>query len=903
DPAACELCGTIDHRNCEFMGCISMGSSVTDTVSSGFIDDNCFKNNPEVLQLGMLASLLGAGLRLVLCSTPVSTTHSFISSLGSVSLVANPRSLNTEKPGLLFIVVGFTGIIAWIHGHHCRALHGLGHRCKLSGQHFATSVGSKALILRQAVAIATVYSSCRTSVSSLLNACFHDSHIISSLGGASLVANPQSLNTEKTGLVALSWLTSPLLSGIIEASAFLLARMTILRSPHAVSRDHWQGEPSFGSRVANFRSGLSLSNTFGSMAAARRHHFSLVAFLVLSPVAAHMEVITLGNVSDYQANYAWIYGHHCRALQGMGRRRRHFSLAAFLVSSPVASHMAVTAQLGNVSDHRANSLGFKSIIAGLFMAWGIGADYVANSFATSVGSKALILRQAVAIATVYEFVGCISRGADPAASRCHRNREFVGCISMGSSVTDTVRSGFFVENRFKNNPEVPQLGISASLLGQSLALAALSEAWRPLGPSRLNGDYRVRARLPHTWESRHSSATFQITWQITLGFTGIIAGLFMAWGIGANDVANSFATSMGSKALMLKSSIVATESNASAVEPDPVNDSNETVKAPEQLNGINESVVTNASSKSAVVATNNASIVEPDPANDSNETVKAPEPSNGINESDESSRGDHGHASDKLHSVHWDGRRRGCSEVAASSVLVALSCPSRRLASGLFARRLADAVNAAHEISIPAGSTTITAASVTSAIVAEGATGLTSKIATAMTAANIVGVNLTVTSVPEPETTTSTVSTTAAKGNASAVEPDPVNDSNEPVNAPELLNGINESVVVNASSKSAVVATESNASIVEPDPVNDSNETMNAPELLNGINESEIVSASSKSAIVATESNASTVEPDPVNDSNETVNAPKLLNGINESVVVNASCKSAIGYREQRQHS
>ncbi|CAE8654892.1 unnamed protein product, partial [Polarella glacialis] len=101
------------------------------------------------------------------------------------------------------------------------------------------------------------------------------------------------------------------------------------------------------------------------------------------------------------------------------------------------------------------------------------------------------------------------------------------------------------------------------------------------------------------------------------------------------------------------------------------------------------------------------------------------------------------------------------SGVAASSVMMALSCPSRRLASGLLARRLADAVNAAYEITIPAGSTTITSASVMNAIVSEGATGLTSKIATAMTAANIVGVTLTVKSVPAPETKI-TVSTTAA---------------------------------------------------------------------------------------------------------------------------------------------
>ncbi|CAE8651152.1 unnamed protein product, partial [Polarella glacialis] len=42
----------------------------------------------------------------------------------------------------------------------------------------------------------------------------------------------------KLGLVVLSWLTSPLLSGIIGACVFLFVRTTILRSPHAVSRGY-----------------------------------------------------------------------------------------------------------------------------------------------------------------------------------------------------------------------------------------------------------------------------------------------------------------------------------------------------------------------------------------------------------------------------------------------------------------------------------------------------------------------------------------------------------------------------------------------------------------------------------------------------------------------------------------
>ncbi|CAE8654404.1 unnamed protein product [Polarella glacialis] len=117
--------------------------------------------------------------------------------------------------------------------------------------------------------------------------------------------------------------------------------------------------------------------------------------------------------------------------------------------------------------------------------------------------------------------------------------------------------------------------------------------------------------------------------------------------------------------------------------------------------------------------------------------------------------------------------------VAASSVKVTLSCPSRRLASGLLARRLADAVNAAYEITIPAGSTTITAASVTSVIVSAGATGLTSAIATIMTAANIVGVNLKVTSVSRPETKifVSTPSTTLSTTSSASISTSTPNSS------------------------------------------------------------------------------------------------------------------------------
>ena len=49
-------------------------------------------------------------------------------------------------------------------------------------------------------------------------------------------------------------------------------------------------------------------------------------------------------------------------------------------------------------------------VVGFFMAWGIGANDVANAMGTSVGSRAWTLALAVLVACIFEFAGAYLAG-------------------------------------------------------------------------------------------------------------------------------------------------------------------------------------------------------------------------------------------------------------------------------------------------------------------------------------------------------------------------------------------------------------------------------------------------------------------------------------------------------------
>ncbi|WP_348714645.1 inorganic phosphate transporter, partial [uncultured Pseudoalteromonas sp.] len=79
---------------------------------------------------------------------------------------------------------------------------------------------------------------------------------------------------------------------------------------------------------------------------------------------------------------------------------------------------------------------------GFFMAYGIGANDVANAMGTSVGSKALTIKQAIIIAMVFEFAGAYLAGGE---------------------VTSTIRKGIIDAAPFTDIPELMILGMIAAL--------------------------------------------------------------------------------------------------------------------------------------------------------------------------------------------------------------------------------------------------------------------------------------------------------------------------------------------------------------------------------------------------------------------------------------------------------
>lgn len=96
---------------------------------------------------------------------------------------------------------------------------------------------------------------------------------------------------------------------------------------------------------------------------------------------------------------------------------------------------------------------------GIFMAWGIGANDVANAMATSVGSNALTIKQAILVAAVFEFAGA---------------------VLAGGAVTGTIRKGIVDADLLSGSPELLVYGMLAALLAAGTWLLIASRRGWPV---------------------------------------------------------------------------------------------------------------------------------------------------------------------------------------------------------------------------------------------------------------------------------------------------------------------------------------------------------------------------------------------------------------------------------------
>jgi PiT family inorganic phosphate transporter len=100
-----------------------------------------------------------------------------------------------------------------------------------------------------------------------------------------------------------------------------------------------------------------------------------------------------------------------------------------------------------------------ALALGFYMAWAIGANDVANAMGTSVGSRALTLRQAILVAAVLEFSGA---------------------FLVGGHVTKTIRKGIIDPQIAMSMPDELLYGMLAALVAAATWLLVATRAGWPV---------------------------------------------------------------------------------------------------------------------------------------------------------------------------------------------------------------------------------------------------------------------------------------------------------------------------------------------------------------------------------------------------------------------------------------
>lgn len=100
-----------------------------------------------------------------------------------------------------------------------------------------------------------------------------------------------------------------------------------------------------------------------------------------------------------------------------------------------------------------------AVVCGLYMAWAIGANDVANSMGTSVGAGAVTVGGAILIAGVFEFLGAFLAGGE---------------------VTSTIRKGIIDAESLEHDPDLLVAGMLSALLAAASWLTVASRFGWPV---------------------------------------------------------------------------------------------------------------------------------------------------------------------------------------------------------------------------------------------------------------------------------------------------------------------------------------------------------------------------------------------------------------------------------------
>jgi len=153
-----------------------------------------------------------------------------------------------------------------------------------------------------------------------------------------------------------------------------------------------------------------------------------------------------------------------------------------------------------------------AIVFGFFMAWGVGANDVANAMGTSVGSKAVTLKQAIIIAVIFEAAGA---------------------ILAGGQVTSTIRGKIIDSQMLVGTPDLLVYGMLAALLAAGTwLLIATYFRWPVSTTHSIVGALIGFAVVALGYDTVHWNEVGNIflSWVITPVIAGIIA-YFLFWSV------------------------------------------------------------------------------------------------------------------------------------------------------------------------------------------------------------------------------------------------------------------------------------------------------------------------------------------------------------------------------------